>query len=153
MTLKFFFVMTLSSALLQPASDFEAVDQAAFQKLCSEIIQQHGGSITTCVGDEVLTCFGYPVAHEEDSEQAISAGLKLSAALPGELRRRFVSLDLGSLEERNWQIDSTLQLGLLVPSGTRRWRAGLGYHEGSVPLGEFFQVDESYISFGLWLDP
>ncbi|QRK10539.1 protein kinase [Archangium violaceum] len=76
--------------------DFSELE-AAFQKLCSEIIQQHGGSITTCVGDEVLTCFGYPVAHEEDSEQAISAGLKLAAVLPGELRRRFVSLDLGSL--------------------------------------------------------
>ncbi|WNG51580.1 protein kinase [Archangium minus] len=76
--------------------DFSELE-AAFQKLCSEITQQHGGSITTCVGDEVLTCFGYPVAHEEDSEQAINAGLKLSAILPEELRRRFASLDLGSL--------------------------------------------------------
>jgi Protein of unknown function (DUF1207) len=65
----------------------------------------------------------------------------------------YAALDLGSLEERNWQIDPTLQLGLLVPSGSRRWRVGLGYHDGSVPIGEFYQVDEPYIAFGLWLDP
>jgi Protein of unknown function (DUF1207) len=65
----------------------------------------------------------------------------------------FAALDLGSFEERSWQIDPTLQIGLLVPSGDRRWRVGLGYHDGTVPLGEFYRVDESYISLGLWLDP
>jgi class 3 adenylate cyclase len=76
--------------------DFSELE-AAFQKSCSELIQRHGGSITTCVGDEVLACFGYPVAHEEDSEQAISAGLKLAEALPRELRLRLPALALGSL--------------------------------------------------------
>ena len=33
MTLKSFFVMTLSATLLQTASDFDVADQAAFQKL------------------------------------------------------------------------------------------------------------------------
>ena len=53
--------------------------EASFQKRCSEIIQAHGGSITTCMGDEVLACFGYPVAHEEDAEHAVAAGLQLSS--------------------------------------------------------------------------
>ncbi|MGZ3459477.1 MAG: ATP-binding protein, partial [Archangium sp.] len=76
--------------------DFSELE-AAFQKRGSEIIQQHGGSITTCVGDEVLACFGYPVAHEEDSEHAVSAGLRLVGSLPDELRWRFPALVLGSL--------------------------------------------------------
>ncbi|WP_257451775.1 protein kinase domain-containing protein [Archangium lipolyticum] len=60
--------------------DFSELE-AAFQKRCSEIIQGHGGSITTCLGDEVLACFGYPVAREEDSEHAVRAGLELIGSL------------------------------------------------------------------------
>ena len=61
--------------------DFSELE-AHFQKSCSEVIQRHGGSITTCVGDEVLACFGYPVAREEDSERAVLAGMRLAASLP-----------------------------------------------------------------------
>ncbi|WP_158502178.1 protein kinase [Vitiosangium sp. GDMCC 1.1324] len=76
--------------------DFSELE-ADFQKSCSEIIQRHGGSITMCVGDEVLACFGYPVAHEEDSEHAVSAGLALVGSLADELREHQPSLALGSL--------------------------------------------------------
>jgi serine/threonine protein kinase/tetratricopeptide (TPR) repeat protein/ABC-type transport system involved in cytochrome c biogenesis ATPase subunit len=79
--------------------DFSELE-AGFQKSCSEVIQRLGGSITTCVGDEVLACFGYPVAREEDSERAVLAGIRLAGALPGELRERFSSLALGSLAVR-----------------------------------------------------
>ncbi|HYO55231.1 protein kinase domain-containing protein [Archangium sp.] len=69
-----------------PAGEMDPEDfselEATFQKSCSEVIQRHGGSITTCVGDEVLACFGYPVAREEDSERAVSAGLGLAGSLP-----------------------------------------------------------------------
>ncbi|MBN1204467.1 MAG: protein kinase [Myxococcaceae bacterium] len=56
--------------------DFSELE-GAFHQSCSEIIQQHGGFIATCVGDEVLACFGYPQALEEDSEKAARAGLYL----------------------------------------------------------------------------
>jgi opacity protein-like surface antigen len=65
----------------------------------------------------------------------------------------YAALDLGALEEKDWQVDPTLQAGLLVPAGSRRWRIGLGYHSGTVPIGEFFREDETYIALGLWLDP
>jgi Protein of unknown function (DUF1207) len=65
----------------------------------------------------------------------------------------YAALDLGALEEKDWQVDPTLQAGLLVPAGSRRWRIGLGYHSGTVPIGEFFRVDEDYFALGLWLDP
>jgi hypothetical protein len=65
----------------------------------------------------------------------------------------YAALNLGAMEERDWQVDPALQLGLLIPAGGRQWRAGLGYHSGAVPLGEFYRVDEDYISLGLWLDP
>jgi serine/threonine protein kinase/tetratricopeptide (TPR) repeat protein/ABC-type transport system involved in cytochrome c biogenesis ATPase subunit len=76
--------------------DFSELE-AAFQKSSSEIIQRHDGSITTCVGDEVLACFGYPVAREEDSEHAVGAGLLLVGSLPGELSQRLGLPSLRSL--------------------------------------------------------
>ncbi|WP_083681995.1 protein kinase [Archangium sp. Cb G35] len=69
-----------SAGELDP-EDFSELE-ASFQKSCSEVIQRYGGSITTCVGDEVLACFGYPVAREEDSVRAVDAGLRLAASLP-----------------------------------------------------------------------
>ena len=47
MTLKNFFVMTLSATLLQTASDFDAVDQAAFQKLIPK-----GAKVQKVAGDQ-----------------------------------------------------------------------------------------------------
>ncbi|HYO54065.1 protein kinase domain-containing protein [Archangium sp.] len=71
--------------------------EAAFHRSCSDIIQQHGGFITLCLGDEVLGCFGYPVVHEEDSERAVRAGLSLAASLPDLLRARLAGLPLRAL--------------------------------------------------------
>jgi len=47
MTLKSFFVMTLSATLLQTASDFDAADQAAFQKLIPK-----GAKVQKLAGDQ-----------------------------------------------------------------------------------------------------
>ena len=71
--------------------------EAAFHRSCSELIQQKGGSLATLVGDEVLACFGYPVAREEDSEHAVQAGVALAASLPDSLRKRLPHLALGWL--------------------------------------------------------
>lgn len=64
----------------------------------------------------------------------------------------YVALDVSAAEERDWQVDTSVDLGLSLRSGARKWRAGLGFYDGRVPLGEFFQDDERYVSFGLWLD-
>ncbi|PTL76701.1 protein kinase [Vitiosangium sp. GDMCC 1.1324] len=62
--------------------------EAAFHRSASEAIQHHGGFITLCMGDEVLACFGYPVAKEGDSESAVLAGLDLPGAVRAALRGR-----------------------------------------------------------------
>lgn len=64
----------------------------------------------------------------------------------------YAALDLQAFEERDWRVDPTVQVGLTAPAGERRWRVGLGFHDGRVPIGEFFQVDESFVVLGLWLD-
>ncbi|WP_163992661.1 protein kinase domain-containing protein [Pyxidicoccus caerfyrddinensis] len=55
--------------------------EATFHRSCSEVIQEHGGSVVLCVGEEVLGCFGHPVAKEDDSERAVNAGVRVASAL------------------------------------------------------------------------
>lgn len=93
---------------------------------------------------------------ENVGQEAGRLQLGLEHEAPGSLGGRvgwYAAADLGALEERGWQVDPTLQAGFLIPSGDRLWRAGLGYHDGTVPLGEFFRVDERYLVLGLWLSP
>lgn len=101
---------------------------------------------------------GWAFEPKEDVGQEpgrLQVGLEHEApgSLPGGRLGWYAAMDLGALEERSWQVDPTLQAGLLVPSGDRLWRVGLGYHDGTVPIGEFFQVDERYVVLGLWLSP
>ena len=49
---------------------------------------RHGGSITLCVGDEVLACFGYPQAREDDAEAAARAGLHLATHLGAAIQQK-----------------------------------------------------------------
>jgi serine/threonine protein kinase/tetratricopeptide (TPR) repeat protein len=67
--------------------DFSELE-ATFHRVASEVLQQHGGFITLCIGDEVLACFGYPVTQEGDSERAVRAGLELPQAVHAALRAR-----------------------------------------------------------------
>jgi serine/threonine protein kinase/tetratricopeptide (TPR) repeat protein len=61
--------------------------QSTFHQRSAEIIRRHGGAVVLSVGDEVLACFGYPTAREDDSERAVRAALQLSSQTlpPGEL--------------------------------------------------------------------
>lgn len=64
----------------------------------------------------------------------------------------YVALDLSATQERDWRLDTSVDMGFLLRSGNRQWRVGVGYYDGRVPLGEFFQDEERYLSFGLWFD-
>nr|WP_275900344.1 protein kinase [Pyxidicoccus trucidator] len=59
--------------------------QAAFQQACSRVIERHGGWVALRMGDEVLGCFGYPLAREDDVLCALRAALglaKVASELP-----------------------------------------------------------------------
>ncbi len=64
----------------------------------------------------------------------------------------YVAADVQSHEERNWDIDLSLEAGMLATSAGRRWRIGVRYVVGHPPLTEFFQDDEQWLSAGLWMD-
>ena len=47
-----------------------------FQSFCSDAIRRYDGHIAQFLGDRVLTYFGFPRAHEDDAERAVSAALQ-----------------------------------------------------------------------------
>ncbi len=71
---------TALSAKLDP-EDFRAV-VSAYQSCIERIVAQHSGMIARYMGDGALIYFGYPRAREDDTEQAVHAGLALVEAIP-----------------------------------------------------------------------
>lgn len=62
------------------------------------------------------------------------------------------ALDLQAMEERDWELEASLQLGWIITSGDRRWRVGVEYLDGRPPIGQFYQLRERGVGIGLWLD-
>ena len=59
----------------------------AYQQVCTDVIQRYEGHIAQLLGDGLLIYFGYPVAHEDDAQRAVRAGLGMLAAM-GDLNTR-----------------------------------------------------------------
>ena len=57
-----------------------AVSDRALRRLAEEV-RRHGGVIDKYIGDNVMALFGAPVAHEDDPERAVRAGLAMQAAM------------------------------------------------------------------------
>lgn len=64
----------------------------------------------------------------------------------------YTAMDFSSYEENSWDINTTIQTGILFPSKERRWRIGIEHYNGRSQIGEFFQNSESYIGIAVWLD-
>src|SRR6266542_3398409 len=58
-----------------------------------EEIERYGGTVEKFVGDAVMAAFGAPVAHEDDAERAVRAGLRILDAI-AELNEADPELDL-----------------------------------------------------------
>src|SRR5262249_10328562 len=90
--------------------DLRAVVRA-YQDTCAKVIARFDGHIAQYLGDGVLVYFGYPLAHEDDAQRAVRAGLGMVEAV-GQLTTRLV-------EERGVQL-----------------AVRLGVHTGLVVVGE-----------------
>ena len=64
----------------------------------------------------------------------------------------YAALDLSSMQERDWKVDTSFQTGLVFRSGERTWRLGIERYNGPPPIGEFFQYTETYFALGVWID-
>jgi class 3 adenylate cyclase len=70
---------TALAARLDP-EDLRAV-MRAYQTACASGIGHFDGHVAKFLGDGVLAYFGWPVAHEDDAERAVRAGLQLVEAV------------------------------------------------------------------------
>ena len=64
---------------LDPEAVKSFVDRA-LRRLGQEVVR-YGGTVDKYIGDNVMAVFGAPVAHEDDPERAVRAGLAMQAAM------------------------------------------------------------------------
>ena len=96
----------------------------AYQEACAKVIARFEGHIAQYLGDGLLVYFGYPLAHEDDAQRAVRAGLGMVEAL-GQLNTRLA-------QERSVHLAVRLGIhtGLVVVGevggGTRQEQLALG---------------------------
>src|SRR5947209_13373434 len=96
----------------------------AYQDTCAKVIARYEGYIAQYLGDGLLVYFGYPLAHEDDAQRAVRAGLGIVEAL-GQLTTRMA-------QERGVHLAVRLGIhtGLVVVGevggGTRQEQLALG---------------------------
>src|SRR5215831_15299704 len=76
---------TVLASQLDPEDLREVV--RAYQEACAKVIARFEGHIAQYLGDGLLVYFGYPLAHEDDAQRAVRAGLGMVEAL-GQLNMR-----------------------------------------------------------------
>src|SRR5437879_5725391 len=113
---------TALSAQLDPEELREVV--RAYQDTCAKVIARFEGHIAQYLGDGLLVYFGYPLAHEDDAQRAVRAGLGMIEALE--------QLSTRLEQERGVHLAARLGIhtGLVVVGevggGTRREQLALG---------------------------
>jgi class 3 adenylate cyclase len=113
---------TVLASQLDPEELREVV--RAYQNTCTRVITRFEGHIAQYLGDGLLVYFGYPLAHEDDAQRAVRAGLGIVEAL-GQRNARLT-------RERGLQLAVRLGVhtGLVVVGevggGTRQEQLALG---------------------------
>ena len=96
----------------------------AYQDACAKVIARFEGHIAQYLGDGLLVYFGYPLAHEDDAQRAVRAGLGMVEAL-GQLNTRLMRERGVSLAVRLGCHTGLVVVGE-VGGGTRQEQLALG---------------------------
>src|SRR6516225_495707 len=70
---------TALSTRLDPEDMRVVID--AYHAACARITRTYDGFLAEFRGDGILAYFGYPIAHEDDAERTVRAGLEIIAAV------------------------------------------------------------------------
>ena len=108
---------TALSARMDPEDLREVI--SAYQKCVAEIVRRFGGFVAKFMGDGVLIYFGYPQAHEDDTERAVRAGLELVTSV-GALKTH------SPLQTRVGIATGLVVVGDLIGSGASQEQAIVG---------------------------
>jgi class 3 adenylate cyclase/predicted ATPase len=102
----------------------------AYQEVCAKVIARFEGHIAQYLGDGLLVYFGYPMAHEDDAQRAVRAGLGMVEAL-GQLNTRLRQEGLPALACVSTHVRPTQLRQRGVELAVR-----LGIHTGLVVVGD-----------------
>jgi class 3 adenylate cyclase len=108
---------TALSARMDPEDLREVI--STYQKCVAGTVQRFGGFVAKYMGDGVLVYFGYPQAHEDDAERAVTAGLELIQAVGG-------LKSSTSLQTRVGIATGLVVVGDLIGSGSAQEQAVVG---------------------------
>ena len=124
---------TVLASQLDPEDLREVV--RAYQDTCAKVIARFEGHIAQYLGDGLLVYFGYPLAHEDDAQRAVRAGLGMVEAL-GQLNTRLKQEGLrpAPTQSRQRGVELAVRLGIHtglvvvgeVGGGTRQEQLALG---------------------------
>ena len=84
---------TAAAERMDPEAVKALVDRTL--RVLGEQIERFGGSIDKFIGDNVMGVFGAPVAHEDDPERAVRAGLAMEEAMEEANRQSREKYDVG----------------------------------------------------------
>ncbi|MBI3302537.1 MAG: AAA family ATPase, partial [Deltaproteobacteria bacterium] len=117
---------TALSAQLDPEELRTVVQE--YQAACAAVISRFDGYIAQYLGDGLLVYFGYPVAHEDDAQRAVRAGLEIVSVL--QQRNTQVQPVVGATHASPLQVRIGIHTGLVVVgeigAGARREQLALG---------------------------
>lgn len=85
------------------------------RRMCADCVRRFDGVVTQFLGDGILACFGFPVAHEDDAERAVRAALALRQA----------AAERRDLEELPLDVRIGVSTGLVVTSDEAEGREAL----------------------------
>ncbi|MGE0682841.1 MAG: adenylate/guanylate cyclase domain-containing protein, partial [Candidatus Binatia bacterium] len=83
---------TALSAQLDP-EELRLIIQA-YRETCATVIRRFDGHLAKYIGDGLLVYFGYPLAHEDDAQRAVRAGLEIIEALQSRTRQQAANVPL-----------------------------------------------------------
>src|ERR671916_1561538 len=98
------FADTVDSTIIGEQLDPEQVAEimnGAFAFLNASVTK-YGGTVARLLGDAIIAFFGAPVAHEDDAERAVRAGLDIQAA----------TREYSELVERDYGVDFEVRVGI-----------------------------------------
>ena len=110
-----------AAVLVSTVSDYSALVErlspgevetllGGLRRTAAEVVQRHGGIVNQAIGDEIVSLFGVPIAHEDDDLRAVRAAI--------ELRQRIREGAVGAPVEQALatpvRMQSGVHVGLLV---------------------------------------
>jgi predicted ATPase/class 3 adenylate cyclase len=143
---------TALSVQLDPEELREVIQ--AYRETCASVIRRFEGYLAKYIGDGLLVYFGYPLAHEDDAQRAVRAGLEIVAAFQPslsaghEVPSHLVGEGQGEGTGITTSAVSTPHPNLPPQGGkektrlTRQLQVRIGIHTGLVVAGEMGVGDQ-----------